>query len=165
MRWPVLIFGGMAALVVVKSMTQPKLKHFKASEFGGWWPLMNRDLLLKLDEFRERWGVPVQISPASGAIGRETKGSASQHNVLRWGEVRAVDVMPVGMTTEAAKRRAVEIARDVGFTGIGLYPDWQPWPGLHLDVRADREPGDPAEWAGVKTVRGQEYVALDRGYV
>lgn len=152
-------------------MTKPTLRHFSPLEFGAWWPLMSNDLLLKLDEFRERWGGPVSISRASGAIGRDDEpDDTSQHNPIRWGEVRAVDVIPSDMDTPGDRQRAFEIARDVGFTGIGVYPDWSPSPGLHLDVRSDREPGDPAVWAGVQELQDdgetrQVYVAIERGFV
>ncbi|WP_428398401.1 hypothetical protein [Marinobacter salarius] len=120
--------------------TGPELRYFQPSEFGPWWPMMNRELLFKLDEFRHRWGAPVIISPANGSLGRHQGGGGeSQHNVDAWGEVRAVDVFPKVngryMTRAADRRRAYEIAREVGFTGVGLYTDTQPGNMLHVDVR------------------------------
>lgn len=143
-------------------MSRPKLTYFKASEFGPWWPLMNRDLLLKLDAFRERWGAPVQISPAEGGTGREDD-SNSQHNALKWGEVRAVDIMPHGMDTPAMRQLAVTIAEEVGYTGIGVYPDWKPHPGIHVDVREPEIPGHVAKWSGVIEDGRQVYAAIERG--
>ncbi len=138
------------------------LKHFSASEFGLFWPLISNRLLVKLDDFREGWGAPVQVSPAAGAIGRRVEeggtGFLSQHNILNWGEVRAIDVMPQGMITVADRRRAADLAELVGFTGIGIYPDWKPRPGLHLDVRD----GSKASWSAFKVDGQQQYFALSR---
>jgi hypothetical protein len=126
------------------------LRYFQPSEFGEWWPLMSTELLQKLDEFRSRLGVPVHISPAAGSLGRNLGAlSLSQHNVDMWGEVRAVDVMIAGVPLETA----YDIARAVGFNGVGVYPDWQPSPGLHLDVRT----GPLALWSGYLENEKQVY--------
>lgn len=141
--------------------TGPTLRYFSPEEFGPWWPQMSRDLLFKLDEFRHRWGAPVIISPAEGSLGRhQGHVGESQHNVDAWGEVRAVDVFPKVngryMTRAADRRRAYEIAQEVGFTGIGLYTDTTPGNMLHVDVR----PGNRvAKWSRV----GGDY--LDIGQV
>ena len=140
-------------------LTMPEndqLRYFQPSEFREWWPLMSTELLNKLDEFRHRLGVPVTISPASGALGRKLGASTSQHNVDLWGEVRAVDVMFNGVSLE----RAYEVAKQVGFTGIGAYPDWQPSPGLHLDVRQ----APLALWSGIKEGGKQVYKGISEAF-
>ncbi len=124
-----------------------QLRYFTSDEFGEWWPYMSTELLSRLDEFRHRLGVSVQISPAEGAIGRHDGLGTSQHNVDMWGEVRAVDVMPKGATLA----QAYEIAKAVGFTGIGLYPETSPYPMIHLDVR----PGILATWSGFRNGGGE----------
>jgi hypothetical protein len=149
------------------------MAYFVAEEFRGWEPRMDDDLKDKLDEFRGALGYPVRVSPAEGAIGRrQGPAGTSQHNVDRWGEVRAIDVMPTPTGPDGAPRamtkaeaeHAKAVAERVGFTGIGVYPGWQPFPGLHLDTRRDRAPGDPATWAGIpEPGGGQTYVAMDRG--
>lgn len=163
------IAGFLLLGAVVTTATRPDLRHFKASEFGVWWPLMSTDLLVKLDAFREAWGDEVAISPATGALGRnirdEEPKAASQHNVLRWGEVRAADIMPKDMLTSADRRRAVQVARQVGFTGIGVYPGWEPSPGLHLDVRRDRTAANPSTWSGIKVAGITGYFGIERGLV
>jgi hypothetical protein len=63
--------------------------------------------------------------------------------------------------TQPEAARAVTVAEKVGFGGIGIYPDWSPFPGLHLDVRPAE--GDVAKWAGVDDGDGQDYVAMGRG--
>lgn len=59
-----------------------------------------------------------------------------------WGEVRAVDIFPkVGgryIETTEELERAYEIAKAVGFSGIGVYTDTQPGHMLHVDVRSSR---------------------------
>ena len=148
-------------------MTMPKLKYFSASEFGLWWPFMNRDLLLALDAFREEWGSPVQISPVNGTLGRilyaNEDGFESGHNLLRWGTVRAVDFFPrfedgSYIATEAQRRRAYEIAINAGFEGIGLYTDTRPGNMMHGDMA-----GAGRRWARVPVAAGQNpYVSINQ---
>lgn len=158
----IVALGVIAAVLLTKTARREMLglRYFDASEFGAWYPLMSVELLNKLDEFRHRWGYPVIISPAEGGIGRRDD-SHSQHNVNWLGEVRAVDVFPTVagggyMTTVDQRDRALRLAREVGFTGIGLYTDTQPGDMLHVDVREDREEGDPALWARI----GGEYTSI-----
>jgi hypothetical protein len=126
---------------IYKTMKKPKLKYFKAPEFRAWWPLMNNDLLLKLDAFREAWAAPVEISKASGSLGRHGgNGDGSQHNIDLLIEVGAVDVFPKRpdgsyISTIEERQRAYEVAISVGFTGIGIYTDTSPGNLLHLDNR------------------------------
>ena len=148
-KWESEIMGQLGMDTNQGATEAPPLRYFTPAEFGEWWPLMSPDLLLKLDEFRARLGVPVMISPAPGALGRHLGSSLSQHNVDMWGEVRAADVMPLGADLQTAYR----VAREVGFHGIGLYPDWKPHPGLHLDVR----PGPLALWSGLLDNEGNQY--------
>lgn len=127
-----------------------ELKYFTKEEFSGWFDRMSPELLKKLDEFRHEWGFPVQVSPHHDAVGREHPTSQSQHNIMKWGEVRAVDVFPknsVGgyINSVTERRRVYEIAKKVGFTGIGLYTDTTPGNMLHVDVR----PPPLAKWSRV----------------
>ncbi len=146
MKNPLFLIAGLLALFLTgRAMTRPKLNHFTASEFGVWWPLMSADLLLKLDAFREQWGAPVEISRADGALGRHGgENDKSQHNIDRWGQVLAADLMPKVadgqggyryMQTREERNRAFAIAKAVGFTGIGIYTDTNPGNLLHVDVR------------------------------
>lgn len=143
-----------ALYLSVKTVNKPTLKYFKPSEFGLWYPLMSNELLQKLDDFRTAWGAPVIVSAAHGAIGREDSGDSSQHNVTKWGEVRAIDVFPLlpngkYISSESDRTRAYQVAKQVGFTGIGLYTDTTPGNMLHVDVRKDKAPGNPATWSRV----------------
>lgn len=132
------------------------LSYFKESEFRGWFGLMDKDLLIKLDLFRHLWGAPVMISPHPDALGRYLgSGSGSYHNVDAHGEVKAVDVFPSGLTPENAER-AVKLAEQAGFGGIGVYTDTVPSVMMHLDTgpRGRR-------WARVSG----EYVGIVQAYV
>ena len=138
-----------------------ELIYFKPSEFGVWFPLMDQDLLTRLDIFRAALGSPVIVSSAVGGIGRETAsgldGFSSLHNVIKWGAVRAVDVM----LPQATLQQGYQAARSAGFTGIGVYPDWTPYHGMHLDNRPDRPVNNPALWSGLKTAQGQIYKGIN----
>lgn len=142
------------------------LYYFGRGEFerGGvnWFDRMDPRLLVLLDSFRHQWGKKVVISPHPAAIGRELGPTRlSDHNVDLHGAVLGIDVMPEGMRTQMTVNAAVRIARSVGFTAIGVYPDWQPAAGLHLGTRTGRHPTDPAVWGAVRGDDGQDYVALD----
>jgi len=137
-----------------RMLSKPKLEYFTASEFRLWWPLMSNDLLLKLDLFRAAWGRPVHVSPVIGAIGRnDGDGDTGQHNFDMWQEVRAIDVFPEGIDEFGGRERAYQIAKEIGFTGIGLYRDTHfkgiLWTMLHVDVRVDEVAGDPAKWSRI----------------
>lgn len=146
-----------------------RVRYFQPSEFRGWWDVLDPVLLRCLDLFRHILNSPVMISPAEGAIGRRLGSrSKSQHNVDRWGQVRAIDVIPqVGgryLRDQQAARMAVEIAKRCGFTGIGYYPHWKPEPGLHLDVRRDRTVDDPALWGALRDGPTQRYVSIEQAF-
>jgi len=136
-----------------------RLRHFDPNEFGKWGPWMSERLLEALDEFRHALMAPVMISPADGSLGRFAGDSGSQHNIDKWDEVRAADVM----APRTDVLRAYEVARELGmFSGIGLYPHWRPYPGLHLDVRESATPEGPALWGAIKNECGRQvYVPLD----
>ncbi len=136
------------------------LRHFTPGEFREWWWDMDPQLLSLLDEQREQWGAPIRISKDDGALGRHLGPmSESRHNIDRWGKVQAADIILAGMVTRSDVRRAVDIARDLGFGGIGLYPHWQQGAGLHVDVRP-REGGHIATWGRIRQVKG--YVSYAR---
>lgn len=154
------------------TMTEtPDLRFFSPGEFhrGGtdWLPLMSPRLLVLIDTFRLCYGAPCAISPHPRALGRRDGSgpddSFSQHNIDRWSEVRAVDLIPRGMSTRTKAEEAHRLAAYLGFTGIGIYPDWQPAPGIHLDVRVDEAPRSPALWGGIVDQDGQQvYVGLEQ---
>lgn len=129
------------------------------------WPKMSLRQLVLMDVFRYRLGLRCRVSPVPGALARYLgRGSTTQHNVDRWHECRASDILPDRLRDAEDGRHAVEIAQRCGFTGIGIYPHWRPMPGLHLDCRKDVQPGDPALWAGIDNAQGKQiYVSLEQG--
>lgn len=125
-------------------MRKPKLDYFTPSEFGAWYPLMNNELLRRLDLFRKILGSAVYISPVNGALGRHGgNDDHSQHNVDLWGTVNAIDVFPTidgeYITTQEQRNIVYLAALEAGFTGIGLYTDTAPANMLHVDVRNTSE--------------------------
>jgi len=164
-----LVFFGIAAgcLTLVINRGDGKLKYFKPSEFGRWWESMAPGQLSALDKFRELWGYPVRISPMAGAVGRNLgPHDTSQHNVDKWGEVRATDFFPMlpdgkggwrYMQTAVERKRAFEVAKAAGFTGIGIYTDTYPGNMVHGDVR---EASQLAKWSRV----GGAYMGIDEAW-
>ena len=146
------------------------MRHFKPAEFQGYYDRYDPELLAFLDEYRDRRKASVRVSPAPGATGR-TYGSGF-HNVAIWGSVKAIDIMPSGMDTEADMRREVELLKqiksDLGIAhiGIGIYPAWSPSPGIHLDVGNRGKASGIATWSGLPTGKdgGQEYKGIEEGF-
>lgn len=128
--------------VLFMTATRPTMAHFRPSEFGIWYPVMDANLLRKLDHLREIRGHPIHVSPDKQAKGRAT-GDTSQHDIIHGlGTVKAVDVFPAIDDRPLTRHQIDDFladARAVGFTGIGVYVDTQfrgePWPMVHLDVR------------------------------
>lgn len=137
------------------------LRYFTPTEFRDWWPHMSLRLLVLMDSGRHQWGDQWEISPVEGALGRHRGDALTQHNIDRWDEVRAADFFMHGMDTRVKARHAVDLMVRTGFTGIGVYPDWDPMPGVHGDVRQDRDPGDPAIWGMIDDGQGQYQVSLE----
>lgn len=146
--------------MTIAAVTQPKLKHFRPAEFGIFWPLMSHDLLTNMDTLRAHWGRPIRISPVAGAIGRLDE-SNSQHNVINTlGVIKALDFFPAGSADDGGltineARDFVDIMRQIGFKGIGVYTDTEPSIMIHGDVRdTDRV----ATWS---RIAGQ-YTSIDK---
>lgn len=133
--------------------------HEEGAETECWFDAMDPRLLVLLDAFRSHINQPVEISPAPGALGRRRGDASTQHNVDRWGQVRAADLMLGWLTSRKAVVESVETLSRIGITGIGIYPHWSPQPGIHVDTRRDRKPNAPALWGGVKVRDGQKYVS------
>lgn len=96
------------------------LAHFTREEFGVDFPFMDPLLLRRLDDLRERVGVPIVIHPDTGGHVAD-----SQH------PYKAVDCHAVGLSLGDFWLAA---ERDPWLRGIGVYPYWTT-PGLHLDTR------------------------------
>lgn len=141
-------------------------RFFAPHEFGAWLNRVHPALLFALDVLRDTLNAPVVISPAAGALGRRLGGSSSLHNVDVFGMVYAADVL---LPSSWGVAEGFDAARNVRlFSGIGVYPFWKPWPGLHVDVRHlsavnptnGATPLKPATWGAVRGAGGrQEYVS------
>lgn len=124
---------------------------------------MSHRLLTMLDVLRFKLERPIFISPAEGSLGRFLGwDSESEHNFDRWAEVLAVDCFVDGVYHRDQVQLVVRQAHSIGFTGIGVYPDWKngqgrPQVGFHFGVRPTRAMGDPATWGHLS---GQ-YVSID----
>ena len=146
-----------------------KLRYFSKDEFRGYYDDLSTALLFALDQFRHEWGAPVRISPAEGAIIRRLgPDKTSGHNIDKWGQGLALDIMPEGMETAEDRKRAFDIATRVGFLGVGIYPDWKPSPGLHVDmkIRSGRSLGNPGRWSAYRNPETgkQEYFDIERAF-
>lgn len=151
------------------------LRFFKPAEFWredkyhnpvNWYEKTHPKLLYAIDLLRWRWSdycgddTPIRISPHGQAIGRQLgHDSVSDHNIDRWGLVRGIDLMPVGLSSaqDAAVLRALAV--ECGIDAIGIYPDWAPAPGIHVGIRPERDPGDPALWGAIRQNGEQVYTA------
>lgn len=133
-------------LKAMRMSEECQLRYFKPHEFGDWWGKLDMDLLQKLDNLRDLWSKPIIISPALGGIGRhDGPDGTSMHNIDKWGKVRALDLFPMVPNAGGGFRymrrlddrwKIFEMARKVGFTGIGLYTDTQPGNMIHVDNRS-----------------------------
>ena len=112
---------------------------------------MSPRLLVMLDVLRHILQSPIFISKNDQALGRRSGLSESEHNVEFWNQVLAVDCFVKDVHTYAQALRVVESARIVGFTGIGVYPQWtnnvgRRQVGFHFGVRPSRKMDNPATW-------------------
>lgn len=137
------------------------LEFFVEAEFGDDWERMDPELLIMADEFRRRWGAACTIKDLGRTYGK------GFHNYVLHRLVKAIDLRPAGMDTPADMRRAYDIALDIGFTGIGLYPEWASGPGIHLDigVRPGKGRGNPARWSARYDDDGKQiYLGIEEAY-
>jgi hypothetical protein len=134
------------------------MKNFAEHEFQGYFDDISVTLVVMLDVLRNLWGKRIHVSRASGAVGREDD-SNSQHNLNKWGEVRAIDILPEGIDTREEAEEFYGLCKEMGFTGIGFYPEWSK-PGFHLDVR----PGKYAEWGAYYDNGKQKYFSITEAF-
>lgn len=138
------------------------MEWFKPYEFDrtslgepDWLPLMSQEVLTRLDSLRSLLNAPIMISPVRGALGRYLGASFSDHNVEKWGEVRAADIFPTIDQTSDSAKQFLELCKEAGFSAIGCYPHWRnghgnQQVGFHVGWRPERTPQDPALWGMVK---------------
>ncbi len=145
-----------------QSVDWDKIRYFTPAEFGGNENLKHIDprIIHALDDMRHRLGKPIRISPAPGALFRLTGSKNSRHYAV--GRLSdAIDIFPESSLREAYNA-AVEVS---AIGGIGVYPDWKPRPGMHIDGRP-RKGGRVANWMGRNQPGGgQFYAAIDWGFI
>lgn len=136
-----------------------KVRHFLPEEFRGELSAIDGRLIYAVDELRARLGAALIVSPARGSMtrfGDAARTSMHYANPAAGIYGQAVDLM----SPEATLREVYEAAaavREIG--GIGIYPNWRPWPGVHVDIRARGTGGRLATWMGIGTP--QRYAVLD----
>ena len=136
------------------SLDNLTLYYFKPREFtrGGveWFYKYNVRLLVLIDLLRFMWKKPIDISPHPRACGRMEGGGTHDYTLNK--SVLAIDLMPRGIDNISDLNHIIDIMTQLGFTGIGFYPEWRinniKRPGFHLDVRI-KELSDPSMWGGV----------------
>ena len=130
-------------------------QYFSKEEFREWAGDMSPRLITMLDILRFRLGRAIAISLSDAALGRNLgRDSLSEHNVDYWGEVLAVDCFVRGVYNRAQAQAVAHEAKDIGFTGIGVYSDTRNNYGeeqvmFHLGVRPNESMGSPATWGRV----------------
>lgn len=160
-----LIYKGASGNTTVQAEQLSPADFYNAST--DWLQRAAPELVAALDAFFiaiDKAGGRAFISPAPGALGRTSGNKSSQHYTEPGRPFLAADVMVEGIPLTDA----YEIARGLKlFSGVGVYPDWGPAPGLHLDVRPDRTPDNPATWAGMKLADGSQSTAfpVERGLI
>lgn len=130
-----------------------KIKHFKRTESWGDADRMNPDLILALDEFREKLGQSILVT--CGTQGKHVDKSLHY-------EGKAVDIVFPKNSVDLLFDAWFLALRMDKFKGIGLYPRWmcngKYVGGLHLDMRE----GPLALWMGTPGKLGTEYFPVNK---
>lgn len=146
--------------VQIVSTETVEYPYFPEINYGEWASRVHPLLKQKMNTFAgevQRRGGSVVPSPVSGAIGREYGSTTSQHYAVN----RMITAIDVQVINGPSLESLYGIAVGVGFTGIGIYPEWEPFKkGMHLDVRETRIAGNPAKWSEV----GGERLGVEHGF-
>lgn len=141
--------------VPATSLDWSQIKYFSPDEFQGELANLDSNVVLELDALRSIVG-RIIVSPAPGAVARFDL--SSQHDKTNGRLSVAIDVMPrdVSLSTfyEVVKER-------FRIGGVGLYPDWVPYPGAHIDLRARKSSGGQATWSGINVAGKQVYRGIN----
>lgn len=149
------------------SVKAVKIAREQYIKYGfDWYPKMNPKLINALEEMAGRIPYKVMISPHSGALGRKNGSTTSQHHYCGDGDlVNAADIMFLKNGEGLTRQELTQLFKDVKamnlFSGIGVYPDWQPVSGMHLDIRPNRTAFKPALWGAKKVAGNQKYVDVN----
>lgn len=166
----------------ITSLGWTLIQHFGPEEFLGWkdrWgdlvqppppasmlPFLDAGVPHALNILRERLGARLLISRAVGAIAR-TWSIGSQHycggTSGRLGRISlACDLWVPGSTLREVYEAALATPAIGAF---GAYPQWNTYPGIHVDLRPRKHNGSLGLWMaryqGTGKERVQVYGALD----
>lgn len=143
------------------SIDWSRIPDFSPGEFHGELSRLDAGVVFALQKLRDRIG-RIIISPVgSEAIARKKPGT--WHDVTGGKLSKAIDIMPIDSSLEELYQ-AVKTIPEIG--GVGVYPDWLPYPGAHIDLRARKPGGGLATWSGIKLADGsQVYRGIDEAFV
>lgn len=114
------------------------IKYFKPTERWGDWTKIDSKVIYMLDILRGKLNTPIYVS--CGTQGSHVAGSMHYQG-------KALDLLFPNLLMSDMPHVAQE-AEDVGYTGIGLYSEWElhgvKTPGMHVDTRD----GKTARWIG-----------------
>lgn len=106
-------------------------KNFNLQEFECTHPnhrhvRIDDELVEKLQQLRDRLGVPLVITSAYRCPERNKQVGGADNSQHLYGKAVDISLHTIPLQIEEIKR----IARQIGFTGVGLYNSF-----IHLDVR------------------------------
>lgn len=130
----------------MKSNDWASIKHFSATEAWGDVARISPGLVRTLDQYRDF--IDTKIIITCGTQGAHTEGS--QHYLGT-----AVDVV----FPDISKKDLFDLfiaALRFPFNGVGMYPHWKPYGGLHLDVRSA-----PSKALWLARLDGEKQVYID----
>ena len=111
------------------------LKEFECTHKNHRHVKVDSELVEKLQELRERLGLPMIINSGYRCSERNIQVGGAEHSQHLLGKAADISLHNQSMSGQDI----ASLARGIGFTGIGLYDNF-----IHLDVRE----GQPAKWNG-----------------
>ena len=131
-----------------------RIRHFEAKEFIGQinehapresqLDRLDSRVVFAADQLRERLGTKLLVSPVAGAITRDYEPGSRHQAVGRLSD--ALDCFVPGSSLTEVYEAALRISL-IG--GVGLYPDWLPYHGIHIDTRPRSDADRCATWMAV----------------
>jgi len=130
-------------------------------------------LLSKLNSFirsiRSKFSIHCFTKGGHSENSQHYLGRAADGHLIEFDKERSPNFFDVKTMDEELKKllnkedktifEQAVIARLHGFTGVGMYPDWKPAPGLHLDIRKE----NPIVWVGLNKKKLQKKIDSTSG--
>ena len=144
-----------------------QIQYFTESEYRGEIDDVDPRLVYAADRWRGFLGVPACVTPVKGGIARKGDDSKTSQHYAVGRKSTATDYYSPQATMRQMYQAALRVP-EIG--GIGLYPEANPTPLIHNDVRPRKSNGQPAVWMGVRQPEGSDetgwdYVAVDWRYM